>query len=335
MTTAQAQNTNDQLPTEEEEEQAAFEAAYTGEDSGSSAVVEPTPAKDDQDDGANAVAKAAEAAVKPDVPPAGAKPVEPDRFDAFEKRVQGWMREQGGVIGGLKDQMNRMSNAARTTAAAQGAASPTKEQIEAATQDSENWEKLKTDYPEWATAFEGQLSIAEKRILGKIPKIDADAIRSDAVKASSESARSQVSQFKETIPLYVKHPEWETTINTPEFHEWVLSGGPSVQEYAAYKQLEATEPAKAGAAVNELIRKYPNWWSDKGSKLFDGSIKDSISLLDTYTEAAKAAATDTPADKGRQANKARLESAITPTNGATRVKQVKSEQQEFEEAYHS
>jgi hypothetical protein len=319
-------------------EQAAFEAAYAGEDTGSGAVVEQTKVEPTEKEAPATGAQAANATEHASESSAAAPAVkqsEPDRFDAIEKRMQAWMREQGGVIGGMKDQVARMSNAARTTAAAQGAAAPSKEQIEAATKNSEKWTDLKEKYPEWAEAFEGQISITEQRILGKIPKIDPDAIRNDAVKASSESARTEVSQFKAVIPLYVKYPEWETTINTPEFMNHALSGGPSAEEYAAYKQLEQSQPAKAGETLNELIRRFPNWWSEKGSKIFSPSATDAISLLDSFNEAAQAAANEQPADKGRQANKARLESAIAPTNGATRVKQVKSDQQEFEEAFYS
>lgn len=337
MTTAAAMNQDDKIPTPEEE-QAAFEAAYNDEDSGSSAVVDAPAVIDAPNSGKTDDPLADDAGKAVDAPAAAAAPAkaaEPDRFDAMEKRMQTWMREMGGTIGGMKDQMNRMSNAARATANAQGAAAPTKEQIEAATKSGEKWDALKGQFPEWGEAIDGQFSLFEQRIMSKIPQVDANSIRNDAVKASSEAAQLSTQELKQALPLYVKHPEWETTINTPEFMDWVLTDGPTKEEYAAYKQLEKTDPAKAGAAVNELIRKHPNWWSDKGSKLFEGSIKDSISLLDSYSEAAKAAANPEPADKGRQSRTARLEDAVTPTQGATRGKQVKSDQQEFEEAYYS
>lgn len=319
-----------------EEDNAAFEAAFGDEHAEPSTEAIKQTVVDTEEE--PAPADKSTVADKAPAADATAQPAkqEPDRIAAMEERMNKWMRDNGGVIGNVKDQIERMSRSAKASASAQGASSPTKEQVEAAAKDAQAWDKLKKEYPEWGGAIESQMGVMEQRILQKVPRVDADAIKNDAVKGASESAQSAVGQLKAALPLYIKHPDWEETINKPEFLTHALTGGPTAEEYMQYKQLESSEPAKAGEALNELIRKHPNWWSEKGSKLFSDSITDAIALMDSFTEAAKAAANPAPADKSRQqANKARLESAVTPTSGATRVKQTKSDHQEFEEAFGS
>lgn len=325
-----------------DEDKADFEAAFSDEDTGSAtSAVKQTVANIDQpagDDSTKASSTeqpaAGDKSAAADTSQAGKQ--EPDRIAAMEERMNKWMRDVGGVVGNVKDQLNRMSNAARTTATAAGAASPTKEQVEAAANDAQAWNELKEKYPEWGDAIEQQMNVVEQRVLGKVPKVDVDAIRNDILKSANESSQLTAQQIEERLPLYIKHPTWKKDINSQEFMDFALTGGPTKEEYAEYKQLETSNAAKAAELVNEFIRKHPQWWSDKGSKFFEGSIDDSISLLDSF-QAAKAAANQVPADKSRQAaaNKARLEQAVTPTTGATRVKQTKSDNQEFEEAFSS
>lgn len=239
--------------------------------------------------------------------------------------VEHMTKSSAGRVGALQSALDE----ARKVTHKQGAASPSDEQVQAAAADSEGWNKLRDQYPEWVSSFEKQMNLVEQRILQKVPKVDADAIRNDAQKGMVT---------EEVIPIYVKHPTWKKEINSDGFKEFALAGGPSKEEYAEYKQLETSGGAKATERVNEFIRKYPQWWAEKGHAFFEGSVDDSIALLDSYTDfkAAKAAEQDPPADKGRQEKQQRLAAAVAPTKGAHKPKPtVKTEHDEFLEEFNN
>lgn len=328
----QVEQTEEQKTQQEKDADAQFSAAFDkargvkpeddkpeGEKTVKAEKADDESGKDDRDDKGAAAPAAAEAKPAAAASAAdeweGVPKVVRDRLQALDT-MSTRMRNVEGHIGGLNGTLQQLAKAGKTAATDKGAASPTDAQVEAAINDDEQFAELKKQYPEWAVGIEKQMSVivarAEKEILKKVQPIDADAMRNDARKVAAQTSQS----LEEVIPLYVKHPAWKKDINSPEFMEFALTGGPTKEEFAEFKQLESSNAAKAAERVNEFIRKYPNWWSDKGSRFIEGDVDESISLLDAYAEhrAAKAASTDTPAEKSRreEKNQQRLKAATVP-----------------------
>ncbi len=268
-----------------------------------------------------------------DVPPILKKTF--DELNGKIGSIEHMTKSSAGRVGALQSALDE----ARKSATKQGAASPTPEQVQAAAEDSAEWESLRKEYPEWVSGFEKQMAIVEQRILKKLPAVDTGAISTDVLNKSSEIARNVGTEVKRVIPLYVKHPDWEDTIKLPEFHEWALTGGPTKEEYGKKLHLDDTDAQKSSEYTNELIRKYPQWWSEKGALLESKATSDAIKLMDSFSEhqkAAQAAEQDPPADQGRQGNKERLEKAIAPTKGAIKPKPAaKTEHDEFLEEFNN
>lgn len=250
--------------------------------------------------------------------------------------IEHMTKSSAGRVGALQSALDE----ARKTATNKGAPSPSTEQVQAAAANAEEWENLRQEYPEWVSGFEKQMTILEDRILKKVPNVDASAITKDVLDKSTEYARNIGAEVKKVIPLYVKHPEWEETVKTPAFTEWAYTNGPTESERKQKWALEASNPQKATEFVNELIRKYPQWWAERGSLLDSDYPTDAIQVMDKFSEhqkAAQAADQDPPADEiRRQGNKQRLQQAVPATTGAIKPKPAtKTEHDEFLEEFNN
>jgi hypothetical protein len=133
---------------------------------------------------------------------------------------------------------------------------------------------------------------------------DADAFFRERVQPSFATALSDAkAEARELAKLDARHEAWEDTIRTPEFTAWAFDGGPTQAEREAQAQL--TDPVQAEAAQNALIRKYPQWWADKGALMDSPKSSDASKLLDAYSSAAQGRATT-------QQKRNRLAAAVTP-----------------------
>lgn len=249
--------------------------------------------------------------------------------------IEHMTKSSAGRVGALQSALDE----ARKSATKQGAPAPSAEEIQAAASSDEEWKKLEDEYGEWAIGFRKQMVAMEQRLLKKVPNVDTGAITHDVLNKSREYAHLVGTEVKKVIPLYVKHPDWESTTKTPEFIEWAHENGPSDAERKQKWQLESADPQRAAAYTNELIRKYPQWWAERGSLCDSDSPMDAIKMMDAYNEsqAAKAAEQDPPADPGRQEkNQQRLARATAPTKGAIKPKPAnKTEHDEFLEEFNN
>jgi flagellin-like hook-associated protein FlgL len=216
------------------------------------------------------------------------------------------LRNIEGHIGGLKSAVQAAAEASKTATAA-GKEAPTQEQVAAAGSSGPKWEKMKEDFPDWAEAFEERIA-AQAANAPKGAAVDVEGLRKDI----SGEVSGALDAAEERAVLRIKHPDWKTKVNTPDFKAWTLAGGPSVEEYATYKSLDKTDPAKAQEMKQGFATKHKAWWDEKGASMFSASADDAAKLLDGFDAHTKAAAT-AAAKKGTQ--QSRLERAI-PVRGS-------------------
>ncbi len=311
------QLTEEQKTKAERDAEAAFSSGFKnvrGEEEKPDEEIKPDDDKPEEKAAAPAAVAKPEAAAPAADPWEGVSPIVREHLEKLGQ-LPDRLRNVEGHIGGLNSTVKQITTAAKAAATDKGAASPSEAQIAKAIDDDAEFARLTEEYPEWGNAINKQMAVMEKRIMQKVPQVNVDAIRKDILKDSPGSDQV-LSQVEEVIPLYVKHPTWKKDIKSPEFHEWGLTGGPSVKDYNEFLNLGKTEPVKAKEMLNDFIRQFPNWWSEKGSKLESSSTDDAIALLDSYNEfkAAKAA-TPTPAEQSRRSkekSQQRLSAATTP-----------------------
>lgn len=255
-----------------------------------------------------------------------------DPLAQFREEVSQRMRKIEGTQGEIKDRLQKLVDGAIGQAARaagqQGADTPSKEQIAELKVDSEKLKNLKQDFPEFAEALEEALKDTYQQIAqavgkrsgsgeptGAKPQFDADML--------DEVINDRLERFE----LRLAHKDFAEVIKSKPFEEWVYADGPTETERAALRALEqkamdqsapraqrARAEADANAMLNEHIRKYPNWWSEKGALMDSPKSADAIKLLDAYKQREQAPA---GSEKGttRGTTQERLESAVPATRG--------------------
>lgn len=277
----------------EAEAEAAFAGGFAADTEEQVAVSEPTE-----------TTKTEEPTKTEDAPAAAAPEAIKDEWEGVSPKLRQMLEGIDGRIGGLTNDLKRtegrvgaLQSAADTAkhVSNAGGDAPTQDQVKQAAASSEKWKKLQEDFPDWTEAMDERLAAVQTQ------RVDVDAIRTEI----GGRVERSVSKVRELIKVDLKHPDWETTINTPEFKAFVLEGGPSKERYNEMKALEATDPRKADEMVNGFTREFPEWWGAKGAAMFGNSAKDALKLLDGYAGRDKK-----PHEK--QDKKSRLEAAVAP-----------------------
>lgn len=95
---------------------------------------------------------------------------------------------------------------------------PTQGQMSAAAKNPEKWEQLKQDFPEWASAMEEYVGAQ----LRGMPSNGVQATQVvDYVQAQLAQQQEQIRYAIEEAKVEGKYEDWRTTINTPEFAQWL------------------------------------------------------------------------------------------------------------------
>ena len=304
-----------ELPQEEKDAESAFLSGFAkagGEQPPAEAKEESTQQaapeeKAPEQPSAAAPAAAPEAPVDPwaDVPS-----VVRQQFQAMHTQ----MRNLAGQFGGLNSSVKSALAAAKTAATDKGGAqaAPSDKQIAQAAEDPEEWKKLLEDYPDWAKPLEGKLAklqadMRAELARAKAPSVDVGALKADMQRQVDATVQANLAVLKEQLAVESKHPDWQQTVNTPEFKEWSLQGGPSLEAYGQHKAIERADPARAEAIVNAWTRQYPQWWADRGVYIFDPTAKGALKLLDGFQGRNEP---QPQAQKRQQQGQTRLERAM-------------------------
>lgn len=256
--------------------------------------------------------KADEAAGTDPALPAKAEPATEDRpaeetaalreQDTVIADLQKQIREINGRYGAVNDEVDKLRKALATAKAAvsDSGAAPTQKQIAAALSNQAEMDKLTQDYPEFtpfSTALKEVLAVANKSpAIPQTPTIDTEAIKREA---------------REMAKLDGKHEDWEEVIQTDQFLDFALTGGPSRDEYAKLQQLRnpnGTLQRGYLEGLNQMVKAHPDWWADKGAAFFSDKAKDALRLLDDFKASQKPV---TKPDKTKQ-REDRLRANLTP-----------------------
>lgn len=287
---------------EEAAEEAAFMAEYVAEiEADSPNLVAAAPKTGDPEPKAEEEpappAPTEEAAANP---LEGAPTATPDRFTEFEDRMTKRMRNIEGTFGGFKSEiMNAL--AARDETKATGAEAPTAAAITAAAGSSEKLEALKGEFPEWSDALDEQVGAMEARLVDRfnpegIQKGVADGLTTQMNEALGNSA----TRLRQVLRVDLAHPDWEDTINTPGFKDWM-----------------PTQTEEIQALANSPMA------------------RDAIKLLDMYSDTTKTADKKAEAEDKKAAAQARLAAAVTPTRGGTVAQGGPTEEDDFIAAFNA
>jgi hypothetical protein len=144
------------------------------------------------------------------------------------------LRKTEGHIGGLTSELKRTRDelAAAKAAATQVREAPTAAVVAAAQKNTEKWDQLKTDFPEWAEALEERLgNTAQPDIEGLRSRIHEDLTAQLAPKIRQE-LKDEIAAETEGRLVGIAHRGWRNTVNTPEFATWLKGQGTDVQTLA-------------------------------------------------------------------------------------------------------
>lgn len=202
------------------------------------------------------------------------KTEEPSGLSAAEReQFNQLMREFPTLVNELKATKGRVGALQSELAKRQAqpaADAPSSTQVAAAARDPEKWASLKKDFPEWGEGIE---AFVEAKV-GALPK--GGGLTKEDVEQQVAAATADLTQNFEKALIGVKHRDWEATVNTDDFGNWLAAQKPEVQALAQ---------------------------SPKGI--------DAIRMLDLFEEHRK-----TPVADVRQSRKATLAAAVTTKPGA-------------------
>lgn len=184
-------------------------------------------------------AKPTQQAEVPDVPateevaaPEAIDPVKEllSRFESLEKKheaTEKTARSLAGHIGNLTMQQNKLSELL-TAAKAAGKHvddAPSNAEIKEAMASPEEWNALKEQFPEWATATE---KFMDAKLANK-PSIDPKTVE-QMVQERLANATQSLEQKLEMKHLERQHKDWKQVANSMEFQSWLAAQPPEFQK---------------------------------------------------------------------------------------------------------
>lgn len=130
--------------------------------------------------------------------------------ESVVKKLDGRMRNMQGEINRLTKHLAEQSAAATAAVEQQGGDAPSASQVKAAMVDGEKMAALREEFPEWAEALNEQGEEIERRVLSKVKATDVSGL----------ATKDEIAQFRQTLPVLIKHPTFEDDIKTTEFSAW-------------------------------------------------------------------------------------------------------------------
>ena len=125
------------------------------------------------------------------------------------------LKQTESRIGALQKQLHEAKKAEEIKAA------PTKEEIEKAAADETSWSELKEEFPEWASAIDARLAKDKSSLEFEQKKLsDSQATTTKQIEDKIVKLQEMTETFEKSL-LEVRHPDWEKTIETPEYQGWI------------------------------------------------------------------------------------------------------------------
>ncbi len=159
-----------------------------------------------------------------------------DKINGLESQVQQLLplasrvRNVEGQYGGINSQLQALKTAKEATAAA-GQDAPSATQIREAQKNPEAMARLKTDYPEFATAMEAALEERFSGVTKELAELRAKGTLTSAPSAPVLTA-ADLEALRSELQVDMVHPGWKDTVRKPEFAGWLSRQPREVQMLA-------------------------------------------------------------------------------------------------------
>lgn len=125
---------------------------------------------------------------------------------------------------------------------------PSNTQIAAAGKNSEKWEKLKQEFPDWADGLQELVSMSMQ---GAQPGVNPEELRQQFLAELAQTKQDLTTQF-EMAKIEEKYEDWTDQVRTNEFRNWMQMQPPEIQSLAqsekardALRMLDLYNQAKA------------------------------------------------------------------------------------------
>ena len=155
-----------------------------------------------------------------------------DELRATNTQLQERLRKTEGHIGGLTSELKRTKEqlSAGQAAAQVATEAPTSTQMAAAAKNPESWDRLKSDFPEWA---EGVDAFVSSRLAG-IQTGGSDPAQMQQLLQQQEAAlRADFTRQLAEVQIESRHEGWKDIVQAPEFGAWVNAQTPEIKALAA------------------------------------------------------------------------------------------------------
>lgn len=106
--------------------------------------------------------------------------------------------------------------------------SPTKEQMAKAAESSEDWDRLKGDFPEWADAIDGRIAAMSGGANAEEVAALKEEIKTIKAEAKPGMSQGQVNRMIAVAVLEFAHPGHKKTIKSKEYADWLKGQKPEV-----------------------------------------------------------------------------------------------------------
>lgn len=196
------------------------------------------------------------AAVAPEKPSAAPDPLAEinARLAEFEK-IGARMRNVEGHIGnlnGAQKELKAMLDAGKT-AAGDAPQAPSHTEIKQAVSNPAEWDELKKDYPEWATATE---KLLDARVNSGFDAKAFEANIKEQIKGQTQAVRKEMINDS----LDAVFPGWQDEVKTPSFNQWANGQTEAVKALIysdkigdAARMLKLYESAKLADPAAQII----------------------------------------------------------------------------------
>lgn len=186
------------------------------------------------------------------------EPEKPDLVAELTKQVEALTHRANSADGRVEAMRREQADAieAAKKAATQVKEAPTASEVKAAIENPAQWDALKEDFPEWATATEALLDSRLSHVGGLDP-VAIQAIVTEQVKGQTDAVRGEIIDSA----LDAVFPGWKEEVNTEAFGTWlnaqsdeVKALGASSKVGDAAKMLRQYEASKAPSVTASITQ---------------------------------------------------------------------------------
>lgn len=180
-----------------------------------------------------------------------AKFAEIDDLKQFNQQLLQQVKTAEGRVSAMQREFDIARNAQNK---ATPGSTPSDNQLLNAAQDPEEWEQMRSDFPDLAAAWEKKMAAELARINVQQQGISTEEV-GDFVRGQMETVRAETRRLVEEARIEGKYEDWRDIVNTSDFATWYAVQKPEVKALAdstaakdAVRMLDLFHDAKANSA---------------------------------------------------------------------------------------